>query len=126
MRLVNRRVVAYLSALLIIFQMVAAPLAQAVAGGASAAGCDHAGTIHPWHPDDGCAGGNDASHPTGSAHHHDRPGHQCHCVHSVSQTPAAGSLQLIAALPTESEAISGTLSGPAYSAPHFDFLRPPN
>ncbi len=109
----NRRVVAWLSALVIIFQMVVLPLGSALAHGSSHVGCDHAGAVHTWHPEDGC------HHSAGSAH-------ACHCVHVVPQTPAVGDLVIVAAVAPSAQADAGRLAGPAYSAPLYDFLRPPN
>jgi hypothetical protein len=122
---VNRRAIAGLSALLIIFQMVVVPFASAMSQGAPGDDCAHAGAVHPWHPDDGCNTGRASDH-AGSTQHDTRSGLQCHCVHSVAQTPIAGDLLGFAAPKPESEPIAVRLLGPAFSAPLFDFLRPPD
>lgn len=124
-RLVNRRVVAGLSALLIIFQMVAVPFVSAMSQDTPGHDCANAGAVHPWHPDDGCKDGRAPGH-AGATQHHARSGHQCHCVHAVAYTPIIGAPLWFAAMQPESERIAARLAGPAFSAPLFDFLRPPD
>ena len=126
MRRMNRRVVACLSALMIIFQMIAAPLASALARGTPDDGCNHGDTVHQSLDDVGCG---DDAHAYGAGRHdrhHSAPGHSCHCVHLLSQMPAVGSLLVIPVLPVETTTVAGQLPGPAYPSPQFDFLRPPN
>lgn len=124
-RLVNRRVIAGLSAFLIIFQMVTVQFVSATSQGALEGDCDHAGVVHPWHPDDGCNDGRAVDH-AGATQHHARAGHQCRCVHSVAQTPIAADLIKFATPKPESEPIAVRLVGPAFPAPLFDLLRPPD
>jgi len=126
MRTVNPKVVACVCALLIIFQMAAGPVSLAFAGSAADTGCDHAGTVHAWHEDEDCGDHSQARDDSESSQHHSGSMGQCHCVHSVSQTLVVSSLMIVAALPAETEAFASVLRGPAYSAPLFEFLRPPN
>ena len=121
----NRRLVGRIAALLVICQMVMGPFAYAFVGGPVAGGCAHAGTVHPWHADDGCGEPRNAGGGA-STHHHPHATHQCHCVHAVSLVPIVGSPYCVVSVATTADAITGRLRGPAYSAPLFELLRPPN
>ena len=117
----NRRAVASLSALVIIFQMVLVPFISAFAGSLPGVGFEHAGMVHSWHPDDheGVRGGSASSHQ----HAVD---HQCKCVHAVSSVSVVDHFYPVASVVPEAEAITGQLSGPAYPAPLYVFLRRPD
>jgi hypothetical protein len=120
---VNRRAIACLSALLVIFQMMVASPAAALPKSVPGEDCAHAGTVHPWHQDDHCSDGRDVGHDGGSNH---AGGHQCHCVHAVAHTPIAGDLLAVVEIRAESDVITGRLSGPTCAAPLFALLRPPD
>ena len=114
-----------IAAFLIICQMVMGPFAYALVGGPAEGGCAHAGTIHPWHADEGCDGERNAG-GGGSTHHHAQVSHHCHCVHAVSLVPIVGNVYFIVPVATAADAVTGRLRGPAYPAPLFELLRPPN
>lgn len=115
-----------IAALLVIVQMVMGPFAYAIAGGLLADECAHAGTVHPWHADDGCGEPSAGSGGGGSTHSRPHVTHQCHCVHAVSLVPIVGNPYFVVSIAAATEAVSGRLRGPAYSAPLFELLRPPN
>lgn len=128
MRGVKRKVSAWLAGLAIIVQMVVGPVAHPMPEGLGPDGCDHATeAVTRWAGDnheDAPAGANHC--PDGSQHGH--AGRLAHagCVCPCAHTPAlamAGMLAEAPALPTE---VLTDLKGPAYAAPLFDFLRPPN
>jgi hypothetical protein len=121
---VNRRIVAVLSVLLIIVQMMALPFTQASGAGLPGTDCSHAGTVHSWHPehcaDEVTGGGSPSSQHHPAAHH-------CRCVHAVPSLGLVAVSQMTASpLFVETAAVVGRLPGPAYPAPLFDLLRPPN
>jgi hypothetical protein len=99
------------------------PFVSAFAGTLPGVGCEHAGMVHSWHPDDrsdeGVRGG------SGSSHQH-AVDHQCKCVHAVPSVSVVDHFHPAAPVVPKAEAIAGQLSGPAYPAPLYVFLRPPD
>jgi len=127
MRPVKRNLVTGVSALLIIFQVLVVPIAQALTDGLGCTGCDETGTVATSHTDHAC--GDHSAAPDGATdgsqqHHSGTVGH-CHCVHGSTFGQALATSMTIVRLPVQAESLAGEPKGPAFSAPLFEFLRPP-
>lgn len=122
----NRKAVAWCSALLIVLQMVIIPVVSAISGTAGHQGCDHGDVVHAWHADDDCCDTLQSQHCPGSKQNHSRHTGHCGCVHTGPQTQAvASSLALFTSI-TQSQALASEPQGPAFSAPVLELLRPPD
>jgi hypothetical protein len=127
-RRVKRRVAAWCSALLVIVQLTTGPIAHALSESLGCIGCTHATAGHSPTVDDGCADCPETSDggPTGSGHHHGKGSCHCHCSQTGTHTPAMTPTNVVTVLPAGPESPGGEPTGPAFAAPLFDLLRPPN
>jgi hypothetical protein len=128
MRRVNLKFAAWCSALLVIAQLTTGPVAHALSDAMSCIGCTHVAAAGSPPVEDACADCPEAADQSPAGSHHDHRGGSCHChcAQTGTHTPAAATLNLVALLPAEPEALSGEPKGPAFSAPQYEFLRPPN
>jgi hypothetical protein len=123
---VNRAAICWHMAVLIVFQMVGAPLASALGGDPMERGCEHGAMVHAWHAatqHSQCA--HDA--PGNCSHcDHASPADGCHCVHIGSHAQAATGPGLSLRHPLVAARLGVEPKGPAFPAPVFRLLRPPN
>ena len=103
-----------------------APVVSALGVESGNDACEHADSMHAWHPDGDCAGpspsdGHAAEYPSSSG-----ADHPCHCVHVGMQSQSPPALATLVLAPVPPESPSGEPKGPAYPPPVFDFVRPPN
>jgi hypothetical protein len=105
--------------------MVSVPLASAIGATVEHDGCDHGATVHEWHANDDCGNHTQSSDKAGSNQRTARSSGRCHCVH-FGVLQSASNLMAIVAPPAQAEGFPREPRGPAYSAPDFEFLRPPN
>jgi hypothetical protein len=122
---VNRRVTVCLTAFLVAFQLVTAPFVAAGPSRVSGDECNHADAVHLWHGEDGCDDGQAGGH-AGSTSSHTGPTHRCHCVHVVALATIGAETERATTVRTGSQIIESRLTGPAFDAPLFVLLRPPN
>ena len=127
MRPVNRDLVTGISALLIIFQVLVVPIAQAVTDGLECTGCDETGKAATSHTDHDCSDHHPAPDGAtdGSTQHHPGAAGHCNCGHVSTHGQAVAMSVTIVMLPVQPEALSGEPKGPAFAAPLFELLRPP-
>ena len=123
----KRNLVAGVLALLVIIQMLAVPLAWAAASHLECLGCDDSGTASTSHPDHDCSDHHPAPDGAsdGSRQHHPGTAGHCNCGHASAHGQAVAMPVTVVLLPVQPEALSGEPKGPAFSAPLFEFLRPP-
>jgi hypothetical protein len=128
-RRTNRPTTAWLSAFLIILQMVMGPVAHPISPGTGSGDCGH-GTPHASPQDHGddpdCRGTHDHA-PSAARHDGARDGAEhARCPCPCSHTPALAMPTIVAPQPAPPEGVDGVLKGPAFSPPLFELLRPPN
>ena len=127
-RMIGRPTPSLFASLLLLFQLLVSPLSHATPTAND--GCDS--TDQATHVAGGgmtdCGDCPDEQVPTApdssTGDHHCRTHVACSCP--CAHTPALGSIRLIIASPTPPESVASILTAPAFDAPLFDFLRPPN
>jgi hypothetical protein len=128
MRRVNRKTAAWCSGLLIVVQMVTGPVAHSMPDFTDAGACQHAAAHGTPAMDGDCGDCPPAPDQSPAGSQHDRAGTHDHgkCPCPCGHTPALGTTTLAAPKPAPPAEVANEPKGPAFSAPLFDFLRPPN
>ena len=125
---VNRRTSAWCSGLLIIVQMMTAPVAHPLSGGAAIADSGQAAASLA------SQGRGDGGHCPPAAHESSGDGRQDHtranghdkCACPCGHTPALATATFAALKPVPPADAAGELKGPTFTPPRSDILRPPN
>jgi len=128
MRRVNRKTAAWCSGLLIIVQMVMSPVAHPMSGFAGAADCEHAAAPVASEMHGDCGDCLPAAHESPGDSRQDHSGTQGHytCACPCGHTPALATVTFAVPKPVLPVDVASEPKGPTFSAPLFDFLRPPN
>lgn len=107
-------------------QMLMGPVALAMTDALGCIGCEHATATSASSADPDCRDCPATSPDAPAGAHQHSSGAGCHCAHAGAHVQAMAPALPLVTLPSPPEALCGEPKGPAFAAPAYQLLRPPN